>query len=279
MEHYKKKEKVLITVKTYPTLSGKYEELVCTAGFREDGSWIRIYPIPFRKKSYDERYKKYDWVELDIIKNNSDFRPESFRPFSYDAEIKIIGNIGTGKKRDWAARKEIVLQNVYEDLSELIKEAKDKDVRTSLAVFKPTKIIDFTVQEVEREWDKKKIESLKAKRDQTALFENPEEPFDVVDKLPYKFRYKFQDCNGKQSHMMIEDWEIGQLFWNMLKKYEGNESLAIADVRKKYFDDFAKTKDLYFYLGTTQVHHFTAKNPFVIIGTFHPPKMNQLSFL
>ena len=30
--------KVLITVKTYPAISGKYEELVCTAGFREDGT-------------------------------------------------------------------------------------------------------------------------------------------------------------------------------------------------------------------------------------------------
>ena len=38
--------KVLISVKTYPTLSEKYDELVCTAGFLEDGSWIRIYPIP-----------------------------------------------------------------------------------------------------------------------------------------------------------------------------------------------------------------------------------------
>jgi hypothetical protein len=34
--------KVLITVKTYPTISVKYDELVCTAGFREDGSWVRI---------------------------------------------------------------------------------------------------------------------------------------------------------------------------------------------------------------------------------------------
>jgi hypothetical protein len=31
---------VLITVKTYPTISVKYDDLVCTAGFREDGSWI-----------------------------------------------------------------------------------------------------------------------------------------------------------------------------------------------------------------------------------------------
>ena len=50
--------RVLIAVKTYPTLSEKYDELVCTAGFLEDGTWIRIYPIPFRKLSYDNRYNK-----------------------------------------------------------------------------------------------------------------------------------------------------------------------------------------------------------------------------
>jgi len=30
--------KILITEKTYPAISSKYDELVCTAGFREDGS-------------------------------------------------------------------------------------------------------------------------------------------------------------------------------------------------------------------------------------------------
>lgn len=277
MVYEKKREKILITVKTYPTLSGKYDELVCTAGFREDGSWVRIYPIPFRKKSYEERYKKYDLIEIDLIKNTSDFRPESYRPYSHDSEIKILKSIGTGKKRDWAVRKEIVLQNVYDDMSILIDEAKDKAVCTSLAVFKPTKILDFTAEEVEREWDKKKIERLKANRDQTGLFENPEDPFEEVNKLPYKFKYTFEDCNGKQSNMMIEDWEIGQLYWNSLKRHEGDEGLAIEDVRKKYFDDFAKTKNLYFYLGTIQIYHFTSRNPFVIVGTFHPPKTDQVS--
>ncbi|MEZ4900367.1 MAG: hypothetical protein R2822_00610 [Spirosomataceae bacterium] len=66
--------KILITVKTYPTLSNKYDELVCTAGFLEDGSWIRVYPIPFRKLEYDKQYSKYDWVEIDLEKNTSDFR-------------------------------------------------------------------------------------------------------------------------------------------------------------------------------------------------------------
>lgn len=68
------KTKVLITVKTYPAISSKYDELVCTAGFLEDGTWIRIFPIQFRKKSFEEQYKKYDWIEIDLVKNESDFR-------------------------------------------------------------------------------------------------------------------------------------------------------------------------------------------------------------
>jgi hypothetical protein len=42
------REKILITVKTYPVISKKYQETVCTAGLREDGSWVRLYPVPFR---------------------------------------------------------------------------------------------------------------------------------------------------------------------------------------------------------------------------------------
>jgi hypothetical protein len=257
--------KVLITVKTYPTLSAKYDELVCTAGFREDGTWIRIYPIPFRKKSYNEQYKKYDWLEIDLVKNESDFRPESYRPKTIDTEIKIAGHIDT--RGNWEERKNFCLGNIYYNLTELIAEAKDINICTSLAVFKPTEILDFYAEPVEREWDKDKL----AKLSQLNLFETTKEgKFGVVQKLPYKFRFYIKDNQGKESNMMIEDWETGQLFWNCLARHEGNEQKAIADVRKKYFDDFAKTKDLHFFLGTTQAHHHVSLNPFVIIGTFHP---------
>ena len=257
--------KVLITVKTYPTLSAKYDELVCTAGFREDGTWIRLYPVPFRKKSYNEQYKKYDWIEVDLVKNTSDFRPESYRPKSIDTEINVVGHIGT--KSNWEERKKICLGKIYYNLTELIAEAKDKNICTSLAVFKPTEILDFYAEPVEREWDKDKL----AKLNQLNLFEtNQEGKFEVVQKLPYKFKFKIIDNQGKESNMMIEDWETGQLYWNCLARHEGDEQKAIADVRKKYFDDFAKTKDLHFFLGTTQAHHHVSLNPFMSIGTFQP---------
>ena len=60
--------------------------------------------------------------------------------------------------------------------------------------------------------------------------------------------------------MMIEDWEIGRLYWNCLAKHEGDESKAIKDVKNMYFENFAKTKDLHLFLGTSQLHHLTAKN-------------------
>jgi len=258
--------KVLITVKTYPTISGKYDELVCTAGFREDGTWIRIYPVPFRKMSYNEQYRKYDWIELDLVKNTSDFRPESYRPFSHDNEIKIVGHIET--QNNWAERKQIVLGKIYHNLTELIAEAHDKNINTSLAVFKPTTISDFKAEKTDREWDRDKMESLK----QLNLFEPTKAggAFEVVKKLPYKFRYVLTDNQGKESKMMIEDWEIGQLYWNCLARHEGDEAKAVEDVKKKYFDDFAKTKDLHLFLGTTMSNHDVSINPFMIIGTFHP---------
>ncbi|MCF8341087.1 MAG: hypothetical protein K9I82_08935 [Chitinophagaceae bacterium] len=270
------KTKVLITVKTYPAISSKYDELVCTAGFLEDGSWIRIYPIQFRKKSFEEQYKKYDWIEIDLVKNTSDFRKESFKPVSYDTEIKILDHLDT--KSNWLLRKEIVFKNkVYSDIDELIAEAKNREIMTSLAVFKPTEIVDFTIEQVEREWDKKKLEKLKQDRSSNLFAQEDEDLFEVVRKLPYKFSYVLRDCKGKKSKMMIEDWEIGQLYWNCLARHEGNEAKAVTDVKKKYFDDFAKTKDLHLFLGTSILHHLTGKNPFMIIGTFHPKIEAQTS--
>ena len=162
-------------------------------------------------------------------------------------------------------------------MTELIAEAKDANKYTSLAVFKPTEILSFEIEKAEREWDKEKLAQLKANAQQLNLFKNSDNPFEVVRKLPYKFSYKFKSDDEKERTLMIEDWEIGALYWNSLKRHEENEFKACEDVKKKYFDDFAKTKDLYLFLGTTRLHHLRAPNPFVIIGTFHPKKVTQTS--
>ncbi|MBT2558219.1 hypothetical protein J7E24_10520 [Hymenobacter sp. ISL-91] len=263
--------KVLITVKTYPTLSSKYDELVCTAGFLEDGTWIRIYPIPFRKLEYEIQYKKYDWIEIDLEKYSRDFRLESYRPQNIEKGFRIIGHLDT--RDHWRARKEVVLKNVYTNMSDLILDSKNKEKYTSLAVLKPKTILNFKIEKVSREWDTEKLAALKAKDSQLNLFTNSENPFEVVN----KFSYNFTSDDDIERTMMIEDWEIGALYWNSLKRHEGNEFKACEDVKNKYFNDFAKTKDLYLFLGTTREYHLIAPNPFVIIGTFHPTVQTQFS--
>ena len=266
------KKRVYIVVKTYPTISKEYSELVCTAGLLEDGSWIRLYPVPFRKLEFDQKYPKYTWIELEAERNTKDFRPETFRP-----NLQTIIVEQKPKKPDWEYRRQVILgkSNIYTDLSKLISEAKEQLV--SLAIFKPTKVTNFKIEEVEREWDSNSLSILRSLSMQQSLFqtaEELEEEYKVVNKVPYKFSYTIEDCNGKQSTMMIADWEIGMLYFNCLKLANGNEALAVQKVKEQYYGRLTK-RDLYLFLGTTLQHHKVSKNPFIIIGTFQPPIKNE----
>ena len=264
------RKRIYITVKTYPTISKEYSELVCTAGILEDGSWIRLYPVPFRKLDFDQKYRKYTWIEVDVTRNLNDFRPETYRP---NLETLAVEPKTSNKRVDWDERKRIIFKNqkIYTNLQELISKARADD--TSLAIFKPTKVLDLLVEETDRDWDPDKLTILRNLSQQMSLFQTPEEleaEFKVVQKVPYKFSYHFEDDSGKHSTLMIEDWEIGMLYFNSLAAADGNEKVAIEKVRKKYFDYFT-TRDLYFFMGTTKEHHRVSKNPFIIIGAFYPP--------
>lgn len=265
------KEQILIIAKTYPTPSAKYDELVCTAGLRKkDGSWVRIYPVPFRKLDGDKRYKKFQWVEVDIERNFSDCRPESHKLKSHSA-IEILSEIPRDKDGSWLQRRKILLKNVYSNKSKLIHDAYAPGKMTSLAVFKPAEISNFKIEKDDRDWSKGKLDSIRARAQQIDLFLGEKNPFEVVRKIPYAFSYEFLDDEGKKSTLQIIDWEIGALYWNCMIRSRNNEAKACENVKKKYWDDFAKTKDVHLILGTTLEHHNKkALNPFLIIGVFAP---------
>jgi len=270
------RERILITVKTYPTLSTKYGETVCTAGLRPDGTWVRLYPVPFRRLEEQQQYNKYDWLECRIVKQQKDRRPESFRPVD-EAELVSIDKMDTGKKRDWRARRDLVLDTgkVFDSLDELIAGSKSNTI--SLGTFRPAEVLDFVIEPDERDWDEAKLAAMRVGLDQFELFSDNEwrKTFKLVKKLPYKFSYRFTDVDGRQSTLQVLDWELGALYWNCLRDAEGDEETALAKVRQKYFDDFT-TKDLHFFMGTTLAWHFRAPNPWQIIGVFYPPRMPQL---
>lgn len=263
--------KVLLTVTTYPLPSRSYDELVCTAGFLENGEWIRIYPMPLSllkglKKEGKVKQTKYTWVELDLKRRIDDFRPESYSPKDYEFKDLVIGNT-IDAKSNWLVRKQYCLNKVYTNMNTLIEESKDPKNK-SLATFKPTKIHKLIIEKDESEW--KPV--WKALQSQMNLFEDKSEnPEQAFPKVPYKFKYEFEDETGKKRKLMIEDWEIGQLYWNCLKTSNNDVELALEKVRQQYETNFINNKDIHLFLGTTKEWHTRrSKNPFVIIGVFYP---------
>ena len=265
-------------------VSQKYGETVCTAGVREDGSWVRLYPVPFRRLHEKEHYRKYDWLTCRVIRNTKDRRLETFRPLDQKG-LRVIGHIGTGDR--WRERRNILLgkARVWTRLEELIAAAKADG--TSLAVFKPAETMDFIQKrDEEREWDIKKVRQMREATGQYDLFDDNtwRETFQIVQKLPYKFFYQFKDADGNTSRLQVLDWELGALFWNCRRRAGGrasDEPEALAKVREKYLDTFLST-DLHFFLGTTLKWHFHAPNPWVIVGVLpippEPPE-SQAGFL
>lgn len=266
------REKVLITVKTYPTLSSKYDEVVCTAGLREDGTWVRIYPVPFRKLDDFEKYKKFDWIEIDLERNHADPRHESYRPIS---DFTIRGHMDT--RNGWRERREIALgkSKVYTNFDEIIERNKDNH-SLSLATFRPSEITGFHIEEDSAEWDQKRLAQVELRALQTDMFQDTPSTFKVVNKLPFKFRYSFIDETGRERKLMIGDWEIGALYWRQLSANHGNVDRALRDVRNKYMQDLVEGRDIHLFVGTTQSWDMKmAPNPFMIIGVFSPPIILQ----
>lgn len=275
------RKKVLITVVTYPLPSRSYDELVCTAGILEDGSWIRIYPVPLQflkgmRENGMEKSYKYSWIELDLKKRTDDFRPESHSPENYNfSDFVVHKRIDT--KHNWKVRKHFCLKNVYTNLNTLIEDSKNPK-NVSLATFKPAKIIDFIIEKDDREWKPEWKEQMNQL--QFNFEENSKsKPRIAIPKVPYKFYYQFIDDKGKISKPMIEDWEIGALYWNCLRNSNGDEDEALQKIKERYFDNFALTKDIYLFLGTNKKWHIRrGKNPFVIVGVFYPPKEKVTQF-
>jgi hypothetical protein len=243
--------KLLITVKTYPLPSTKYEEVVCTAGVLEDGTFIRLYPIDYRSKPYDQWYKKYQWIEVDVEKNTKDPRPESFRPVG-----DIVPGKEVGTKYNWAERRKHVLAKPPRTMCEL----NDTDQREiSLGIIKPLSVESFLIEETERKWSSSAEYAIK----QMKLFGGDKKH---LEKIPYKFSYRFtcEEPGCKGHTKMIEDWEVGELYRKMRDKF-GDENTACEKVKERFLGLVCnRERDTYFYVGTV-LEHAT----WVILGAFY----------
>jgi hypothetical protein len=247
-------KRVLVVVKTYPHPSDSYQELVCTAGMLEDGTFIRLYPIDYRYRPPHQCFLKYQWIELDVEKNTKDFRPESYRPLLETIELK---GEAISTKNNWRERKAVVLTNPPQTMCGL-RSAYEKD-RTSLGIIKPHRITGLNVSVGDPEWK----ESHQSALAQYSLFDPDKKP---LTKLPYDFSFDFNCGDGCRGHSMtITDWELGILYLKEVERL-GSPEKAIESVRHKFFDELCgPDKDTHFFVGTVLPY-----NAWLILGVFYP---------
>ena len=259
----KQKLRVLITVKTYPIPSSRYDELVCTAGVTETGDLVRLYPINFRDLPFSKQYRKYQWIEIMASKHEGrDVRKESYRPDS--DSIQILGEPIKSNPGNWNERARYALAKRARSMEDLID--RQQADRTSLGVFKPKAVKDLVVTPDDPDWKS----SFKTALRQARLWETRTESMEPPRKVPFKFHYRFECDDGRCSghKMMIEDWEVGALFWKLVDQGKAHDDAA-AKVREKFLDELCGAdKDTYFFVGTILAH----PNSWVVIGVFYPKK-------
>lgn len=257
------RKNILITTKTYPSISTKYKETVCTAGVLLDEEekpvqWIRIYPIRFRKLDFDKRYPRWSIISGEIERNDKDYRLESYR--IEESSINIVRSINT--KNGWEERKAFILPLQFKSISEIKSQSK------SLGLIKPQIINKYFCKKTDREWNLKQ----QAVLDQFDLFE----PTVELEKIPYSFGYEFIDQDGDKHRYTISDWEIQELYRKCRNSsqevtLEKKEQEAREKVRQKLEIEFLIQKDLYFIVGNLKNH----KESFMIIGLVYPPIINN----
>ncbi len=259
--------KVLITVMTYPHPNEKYTELVCTAGITGAGEWVRLYPIDYRYRPPEQRFKKYQWIEVDLGPRGAgnDHRAESRRP-DLDS-IRLLGP-PIPPDRNWIERRAIIDKlpvatvNQLRDRHEADKAAGRQQV--SLGIVRPTRVVDVLVEETTGEW-KPEWSAMLA---QGRLFG---EELKEIKKLPFKWSYVFEceDSDGKAHTAMNEDWEIGVLYWKELERL-GAPERAAESVRQKCLRLVAPDRDSRFFMGTVFPY-----NTWIVLGVFWPEKEEQ----
>jgi len=253
------RERVLITVKTYPNPSHKYEETVCTAGLALGlNQFVRLYPVRFRDLPYDQWFKKWDIVEADIQLRTADARGDTYTPLG--ETLPVVGHIGTGPGRppDWAERNEIILPHVS-TVEELV--ARSEERKGSLGLVRAEACAELKVEADEPDWTPEQAAIL----DQQHLFGGRRRR---LEKIPHKFYYQFKCHSGCDGHkFMVLDWEIYELYRSQAKKK--GSAAAVEDVLQRYNGALSPlTHDIHFFVGTSIKY----QAQFSIVGVYYPPR-------
>ncbi|MCK4871714.1 MAG: hypothetical protein KAS72_03210 [Phycisphaerales bacterium] len=237
-------ERILVTVRTYPTPSTHYQETVCIGGISEDGQWRRLYPVSLRYLWKEQQFRTWDVVQARIQPAKADSRPESRR--AHLPTLEVIRHLDT-----WPARCDWVRPTIRESLQRL------QEAGQSLAPVAVASVKDLVAKKTSDEWDGKRARNLKRRM----LFD----PTLPLEKIPYEFRLIWEDEGGAEHDSLVISWELAQTW----RQYRHKYSDPIAQMRTKLLDDmFSQKNQVAFFMG----NHSRFRNIFMVCGWFIPPR-------
>lgn len=258
------KKRVWIIVKTYPEYSRGYRDWVaCTAGLTEEGDWIRLYPIPTKHYSDENKIRKFDLVEVVCQKATSEKlgRKESYK-VKEGSDITIIDrSLSTAQTdRVWKERSKLVLKKVDPSLSYL--SSRYEEDKTSLGLIKPQEVLKF--------YNRKDLEIYAGPVQYQQRIDGSKTP--VIQEIPHLFAYRFKCsdncsiCSNDYHDILCEDWELLEAYRRWGPKY-GDVQTLWEKLHDRFYTWMMEERDLYFVVGTHSLYP-----TWLIIGLYYPPK-------
>jgi hypothetical protein len=237
------KERILITVRTYPTPSKMYIETVCTGGINDHGEWRRLYPVPLRYQDESRQYRTYDIVEV-CLRDGTDGRLESRKPDMTTLKI-------TGRAEKWPDRCDWVNPTICPSLAAMAA------ANRTLAPVAVKQVLEFVAEPADADWSPQQKEQLK----QELMF-GERLP---LEKIPFDFRLRWQDQDGQEHDSLILAWEMYQTWRQYKQQYDD----PVAKMRDKFMSDhFGPARQLSLFMG----NHSRFRETWMVCGWFHPPK-------
>ncbi len=255
---------VLVTVKATPQPSASYGDTSCVAGVRIDGNgptWIRLYPIAFRWLDGESQFAKYDVIELEVRRRDSDTRKESYSP-AQDSWHKI-NHLKPGKSRH-----QVIGRLPVTTTCELMSAASSDPAATSLGLVYPADV-DRLEFEPHPKWTPEQLAKMQDRifKESTALIPMSGSIPSVLKEPAFKVRYRYRcestGCRGHQGRIL--DWEPTAL-QNRLR-HDGKD--VKAGVTEKFLDQmFAADRRTGFYMGNFELA--ARRGKFSVLGVYWP---------
>ena len=212
---------VMVLVKAAPVLTSELQESMCVAAMRlgSEPGWIRLHPVPFRDLEDDSKFRKYQEVDVRVIRPRRDRRPESWTPI--EGSIKPGRILGT--EHGWSARRERVVGLGERTMCDLIAHNRSGSGpgTPSLAVVRAVGAPELLVTPRDREqldrWQRR-AEAIDAR---LSLFDDDTTSRPEFEIIPWRFRYRYRclepDCKGHEQ--TIVDWEAAALWRNVRRQH------------------------------------------------------------